>query len=167
MKKANNTDLNSTLLSRAYRLVAIRPRSEQEVRRRLTSFVQRKKLSPLIDTIDKVIAALKERKLIDDLNFSEWVIESRLRRGSRGSKFIRQELERLGVSKPIIAQTFSQILDKDMEKRAAITLLKRKLPDLARSRSPEARQRGTIYLLQRGFANEAIYGAIDEVLGKK
>lgn len=76
----------------ALRFLAQRPRSEQEVRRRL-------RRAGVAETAeDAVIAQLRQHALVDDTAFAEYWVEQRQTFRPRGARLLRAELRQHGVA---------------------------------------------------------------------
>ncbi|MDZ7587243.1 MAG: regulatory protein RecX [Patescibacteria group bacterium] len=112
------------LTARALRLLSFRPRSIQEIKQRLT------KTNADTQTINRVIANLIEKNLLNDQEFAAWWVEQRVSFRPRGNFALTQELMQKGISQDII----DTVLLSPAEERA----LAEKLP-------PEKR-------LSRGFS---------------
>ena len=84
----------------ALRLLAHRPRSEAEVRRRLQDRFSG-------EAIDQTLADLRRQGLLDDAAFARQWREQRERFRPRGPGLIRQELRRLGVDRDVIREALS------------------------------------------------------------
>lgn len=82
--------------TRALAFLAVRPRSEAEVRRRL-----REKAVPP-DDIDAVVARLQRAGYLDDREFARYWITERARSSPRGARLLRGELRNKGVAPAII-----------------------------------------------------------------
>ena len=74
-----------------------RPRSEQELRTRLTS----KGFSD--DVLEHVVRRLRELKLLDDQAFAAYWVEQRQSRVPRGRRLIDRELRMKGVAVETVA----------------------------------------------------------------
>lgn len=94
-------------------LLARRPRSERELRRRLT---QRKFPAELIDG---TIARLRTLRLIDDEAFAQYWTETRDRISPRGRRLITQELRAQGVDAAAAAAATEELSDGDAAYRLA------------------------------------------------
>jgi regulatory protein len=128
----------------ALRLLTYRPRSEAELRDRLT----RKGVAAEVlgQTIDRV----RELRLIDDEAFARLVVERRDRTSPRARRLIASELRAKGIERGIAAQSVATLVDDDAAYRAAT---RRAIP-LAASTYPQFRRRLTDFLLRRGFDHE-------------
>ena len=81
----------------ALRFISYRPRTVQEVRRRLARSFDN-------GPIDKTVDSLHELGYLDDADFSRQWISSRERRRPKGTRFLHQELRRLGVEQATIEE---------------------------------------------------------------
>ncbi len=85
----------SNTLSAALRFLSYRPRSETEVRRRLSH-------RHLPQAIDRVIFLLKQNRYLDDAAFAELWRRSREQRRPRSRRALQQELRNFGVEPEVI-----------------------------------------------------------------
>ena len=137
-------------LNAAIRYLSYRPRSRSEVRRRL----QQKGFDN--DTIEAVIAKLKDQGLIDDIDFAQFWKENRDSFSPRSQWLTKLELKQKGVADDIIDQVVKTIDDEDSAYRAALS----KARSLPRSDYQGFRRRLGEYLKRRGFG----YGAINHTI---
>jgi regulatory protein len=100
-------------LEAAVALLARRPRSERELRRRLA---QRKVPPPLIE---QTMARLHELKLIDDAAFARFWTEARDRTSPRGRRLVTQELRTQGVEAELAVAATADMSDTDAAYRLA------------------------------------------------
>jgi len=99
--------------NRALDFLAVRPRSEWEVRDRL----RRKEVPPA--DIDLVVERLHRAGYLDDAAFARFWIEERARSNPRGPRLLQQELRRKGVRGPVIAQELAAFEARRAEEHAA------------------------------------------------
>jgi regulatory protein len=140
-------------LDRALRFLESRPRSEREVRTRLTQ----KGTAP--DLVDRVVDRLRELGLIDDGAFAQFWIENRERFSPRGARALKAELRQKGVGAEVIAEQIEGAVDEESGAREVALRQARRLSRLDRQ---AFRQRLWAHLARRGFDYEAINRAIDE-----
>lgn len=159
-----NDEIYQKLLRRAFNLLAIRPRSEAEIKRRLKRFIKDRKNSQII--LHKVVDRLKELKLIDDRAFVQWWIDSRKKVRPKGKKTIRQELLLKGVSAKLIDEELTSRYPREEEYQKASQLLSKKVSHYRNLPAKQLFQRMSRYLLQRGFSAEIVSEVIDEQLKK-
>ncbi len=108
-------DLYSLALSGALELIALRPRSEAEVRTRL----KRRFPDAPFETINRVLDRLKELNYLNDADFAKFWIENRQAFAPRGRQLLKQELMQKGVNKDIIEEAITNYLDAANEELAA------------------------------------------------
>jgi regulatory protein len=136
-------------LNAAIRYLSYRPRSEFEVRERL----QRHGFN---DSIELVIARLKERGLVNDMDFARFWKENRDSFSPRSQWLTKLELRQKRVADDIIDQVVDTIDNDDSAYRAALSKARR----LSRSDYQSFRRRLGEYLKRRGFG----YGVINHTI---
>jgi regulatory protein len=92
----------ATVLDAAARFLEVRPRSVDEVRRRLREAGYRGEL------VDGAIARLVDLGMLDDEAFARAWVESRDRARPRGERALRSELRRKGVADAIAADVLRE-----------------------------------------------------------
>jgi len=135
----------------AIALLARRPRSEREVRRRL---VQRGFPPALVDDTISRLCALK---LIDDAAFARFWAETRDRTSPRGRRLVTQELRTHGVDSNVAAATTAELSDAD----AAYRLASRRMRGLEGADYQTFRNRLGGRLQRRGFGWDVAQSTIE------
>ena len=135
----------------ALRFLAYRPRSEAEVRRRLS-----RRYSPPI--IEDVTAYLRAQNYLDDQAFASQWRTDRERHRPRGRGLLRQELKRLGVATEVIDRALSDMDEEDNAYRAGAKVARRLWEQ--QCSEAEFRRRLRDHLARRGFAYSLIGGAV-------
>ncbi len=141
----------------AYRLLNIRPRSEKELRERLSGRGFGK------DAVCEVVSFLKEKNIIDDSKFARAWIESRMRAKPKGDMALRGELRQKGVSAVIVEQALSG--RSSGEAVACRDLAKKRMKAFGKLPEKKARRKLFSFLAGRGFKFEAIDDVITEIFG--
>jgi len=162
---------------RALNFLAVRPRSEAEVRRKLRT----KQVPP--ESIDAVVARLQRARYLDDAEFARYWIGERARSSPRGARLLRGELRTKGVSSAIIEQALADFEERaaaeaqetpagaehaddeaqepeDRVTREALTLATRKLRSYTGLDPVTFRRRMSGFLLRRGYD----YAVVSRVL---
>ena len=139
-------------LNAAASYLSYRPRSESEVRQRL----QRRGFGN--DSIEAVIAKLKEQGLVDELAFAEFWKDNRESFSPRSQRLTRLELKQKGVADDLIGRVVDEIDDTENAYRAALS----KARSLPWTDYRSFRQRLGEYLKRRGFD----YGVINHTVGR-
>jgi regulatory protein len=142
-------------MARAGRLLALRPRTERELRDRLAEAG----CSPGV--VDGALARLAELGLVDDAAFAHQWVEERSRRGLAGAALIA-ELTAKGVAQDVAgAAVTDAALDDAAQARALAARHVGRLADL-----PLLRQAARLQALlaRRGYSNEVAAEATRSVL---
>lgn len=141
-------DSYQAALDRAGRLLAVRPRTEHELRARLAAAGCDR------DAVDAALARLIELRMIDDAAFAAQWIEERARTKDRGPEGLRRELAAKGVAADVVDQALAEVDLGDEESRA-IELAARLLGKVAGRPAEEQGRRLYALLVRRGFSSEA------------
>lgn len=131
-------------LASALRLVAYRPRSEQEMRGALA----RRRVPPTLR--DEIVSRLRQLGLLDDRAFAASFVESRDRSSPRGRRLLAQELRQKGVSREIASESTAAVDDSDAAYRAG----ERRARAMAALPYQDFERRLGGFLLRRGFSYE-------------
>lgn len=155
-------------LNKAYHFLSYRPRSEKEIRDKLSQ-----KKAPQ-EIIERVISSLLEHKFLDDEKFAGWFIENRLRFNPKGLRIIKMELKQKGIAAEIIDEAIdslsksedeSNVPSSDLE--SAKILVEKKLPKYIGLEKQIIYQKLGAYLARRGFDWGVIKKSIDDALEKR
>jgi regulatory protein len=111
-------DRRRMALDTAVRMLARRPHSEREVRRRL----KQRRLEESI--IDATIERLREAKLLDDAEYARSFAEARDRTSPRSRRLLVQELRSAGVDGVVAAQAVDGLSDHESAYRLAQTRMR-------------------------------------------
>ena len=142
----------------ALRLLAFRPRSENELRSRLA----RKKLP--VESIESVMQDLRRGGMLDDARFAKLYALSRIQSRTFGKERVKRELMQRGLSPAVVESAMESIEDID-DRSVAEETARKKLATM-KNLTPEAKKRrlhGT--LMRRGFSVSVIFKVLDELLG--
>jgi regulatory protein len=137
---------------RAAKLIAHRPRSEVEVRRRM----ERQGVEP--DLVERVVERLVTVGLINDLEFAQLWVENRETFRPRSRRMLRYELRRKGLDEGTISQALAQVDEEQSAKRLALEHSRR----LSHLDWPTFRQKLTGYLARRGYPYDITRSAVEE-----
>jgi len=137
-------------LNAAAHYLSYRPRSEFELRERL----HQRGFDG--DSVEAVLAKLKEQGLVDDMAFAQFWKDNRESFSPRSQWLTKLELRRKGVANNIIDQIADTIDDEDSAYRAALS----KARSLSLSDYQSFRRRLGDYLKRRGFG----YGVINHTI---
>jgi len=139
-------------LAKAYRLLAVRARSEKELRDAL----KRADFSP--ELIEAAIAECKAQRFIDDAGFARQFVQNRLRNRPAGRTRLAMELRQKGIEASTIASVLDEVLTPENQIELAEQLAEKQRKRLANLPPPKARQRLADFLRRRGFDWETIQG---------
>jgi regulatory protein len=156
------------VLEAAAAFLTVRPRSVEEVRRRLRHLGYRH------DLVDGVVVRLVELGYLDDEAFARAWVESRDRAHPRGAGALRRELSLKGVERSVVDAVLDERDHAAGEPRggaddetatpdevAADRLLTRKASVLGRETDPRKRRQKAYALLARhGFSPDVIAAAL-------
>lgn len=135
------------------RLLGYRPRSEHEIKQRLNQHGFDN------DTINDVLARLKEQGLVNDENFARFWRDNRQSFSPRSQWLIRVELRQKGVPDEIINKVVRNVDDTDNAYRAA----QKKAYNLTIIDYQDFRRRMGEYLKRRGFGYGVIIKTIERL----
>ena len=160
------------VLDAAARFLEARPRSEAEVRRKLTRLGYQPTL--VEDTLTKLV----EFGYLDDEAFARSWVESRDRAKPRGEHALRQELGRLGVARGTVDEVLDERRDsahedaaaagdeepRSADEAAAERLLAKRLPSILRETDPRKRRQKAYALLARSGFSPDVCGSVSKRL---
>jgi|CXWL01.1.fsa_nt_gi regulatory protein len=144
-------DLRREALETAVAMLARRPRSEQDVRRRL----QQKKLD--LALVDETIDRLKKERLLNDTDYARYMTEVRDRLAPRSQRLMAQELRASGVDQATAASAVEGLADDEAAYRVATGRMR----TLAQLDQQKFRARLAGLLQRRGFAWEVTRATVD------
>ena len=144
-------DARRQALQTAVAMLARRPRSEREVRRRLAQ----RRTPP--DLVDETVAKLRAAKCLDDAAFARAWTEARESASPRGRRLVERELRALGVTAEIATAATEDLSDVD----AAYAAAARRARTLRDVDYPTFCARLAPFLQRRGFGWDVIRDAVD------
>ena len=147
----NDQNDHSLALEAALRALAVRERTERELR----AFLERRRFEPAV--IDDVTAAVRAERLVDDAGYARRFAEDRRLLDRWGNERIARDLERRGIERELVEQALDGH-GQDDELQVAIELLDRRFPlpfDGDRERDKAWRM-----LVRRGYEPELAYSAV-------
>jgi regulatory protein len=153
IERLKSTEQFHRSLNSALRYMSSRPRSEVEVRNRLSRH------GFDIDTIQKALAKLKKQGLVDDIAFAQFWRENREDFKPRSRRLMALELKQKGVDAEIIAEA---IIDVD-DRQGAYWAAQKKSRALTGLDYDSFRKRLGSFLKRRGFDYELINHTIDRM----
>lgn len=160
VQKLKKSKLDKNILDSAIRYISSRPHSEKEI----VNYLKRKNQSST--ETKKIISKLKSMSLINDIDFTKWLVALRQKSG-KGSRMIKFELVQKGVSKEIISEAFaSTVSDESIVFQALDKKLKKMRMNNVDEAEIQTRNKILRYLVSKGFDYETSSKAIDLRLKK-
>jgi regulatory protein len=150
-------ELFSGALGYAHRLLAVRDRSEKEIRDRLSS------KGHDAGSIEQVVDDLRERGLLDDKRFAREWIKTRMTGSPRGVYAIRKELLGKGIGEELIKQALEDADTGYDEKKVAARLAAKKLDSIKSGDMARRKKSLHDYLARRGFSFDTINDVLDGI----
>lgn len=147
-------------LNKAYFFLKFRPRTRKEIVDYLTR--KSKKFTYLTsDVIEETVRHLEEENLINDEDFTSRFIEQRNLYKHKGETALRQELMRLGITKDLLDDYFSQ--NPLNQEEQALQALQKKWYRFVPLDKRKRFQKAAAYLSRRGFSFDIIKKTIAEM----
>lgn len=143
------------VINSALKLLSYRPRSEAEVRRRLS-----RRFLP--ELVEEAILHLMNLGLLDDAAFASYWRENREMHRPRGARALRWELSRMGVARGVVEEALTGLDEEENAYRAASKLFRR----LVHASNDDFRNKLSTYLSRRGFSSEAVSTTIERCWGE-
>jgi len=150
LEALSRADAFQRCLNAAHGYLSYRPRSEFELRERLS----RRGFDG--GSVEAVLARLKEAALVDDVEFAQFWHDNRQTFSPRSGSLTRMELRRKGVAEEVIRRVTGTVSDDESAYRAALAKARR----LPLSDYQTFRRRLGGYLRRRGFG----YGVISKTV---
>ena len=149
----DSVDLIDRAMQAGLRFISFRPRSKEEVRRRLGQ-----RFDP--HTVEQALARLEERSYLDDSAFARLWRESREAHRPRSAALIRRELVERGVPREVAQEAVAGLDDDASAYRAG----QERLRSLQGLDYVAFRRRLEGYLKRRGFGASVIRRTVDRFL---
>lgn len=146
-------------LENTYRYLAIRNRSEKEIR----DYLIKKKSEPEI--VEQIIRLLKEQKFLNDEEFARGWVRQRARFRPKGKSALKFELKLKGITPEIIEKVLAEEQeDVPDQLTQAKNLIAKRIEKMKDAPRQEIYNKVGSFLARRGFDWETIKKAIDEMM---
>ena len=143
--------------SDALRLLAVSPRSVEELRGRL-------KLKKHPDSaIEPVLELLKKQGFLNDQKFAQLYAGSRVNARPVGRRQLEMDLKKKGLSSGVIEETLSGLKDYD-EKETVRKLAERQVSRMTGVSPKKKKARLFGFLKRRGFSSDAIFSVLSDLV---
>lgn len=161
------------LMERMYGLFSARMRSEKEVRDYLKNLSFKRKLKEKEEiselVIDLLIERLKQKGMINDLEFAKAWVEGRRKSKQKGIRALKMELFQKGISREIVEEVLrltdvrsGQVSEEDLAKIA----LEKKMKSWKTLSGLELKKKATEFLLRKGFDYSIAKVVVENILQK-
>lgn len=142
--------------------LAYKPRTEQEVRRKL------RKQDVSRPVVDDVIARLHELEYLDDESYAHDYAHNRFSSKKYGPVRIRRELEERGIDRHLAETAVDELFAEKSARGAAWEHAEKRWPRLTDEDDPRRRrQKMYRYLRRRGFTSDTIRPILNELEREK
>lgn len=154
-------DQTLKLLTSVQKFLAVRPRSEKEIRDNLKTKLDKSDYAEPEKIIIEVLNKLRRYDFVDDEAFTKWWISERQKGKPRGERMLRSELYAKGVPREIIDQAFYkyETPEGEIDKVAS-----KKLTSYKNLPEREFRVKMGTYLARRGYDWDEILKVINRLL---
>lgn len=143
---------------RALNYLAHKPRTEEEVRRKL----RQEDVGRAI--IDDVVARLYELDYLDDEAYAHDYVHNRFASKQYGPVRLRRELVERGIDRSVAGRAVDEFFADEDPMTAARAHAEKRWPRLADEEDPRRRKQKLYrYLRRRGFTSDTIYTVLDEL----
>ncbi len=157
-RKIEREDQYVRAKQRALDYLAYKPRTEEEVRRKL-----RKEDVPEA-VVEDVVARLYELNYLDDESYAQDYVRNRFASKKYGPIRIRRELVERGVDRHVAEDAVADLFDDEDPVAAAREHAEKRWARLADEEDPRRRKQKLYrYLRRRGFTSDTIYPILDEL----
>ncbi len=157
------------LMERMYGLFSIRARSEKEIRNyfRIKNYESRIKGKEQVSVmvIDLLIDRLKQKGLINDLEFAKAWVDARRKSKQKGTIALKSELYQKGISREIIDQVLSE--ESVDEGTLAEQALEKKLKSWKNLDKLTFKKKTYEFLARHGFNYQVISPIVAKILQKR
>lgn len=155
----NSEEKYKKYLENCYRYLAIRNRSEKEIR----GYLIKKKAEPEI--VDQIVALLKEQKFLNDEEFARGWVRQRAQFRPKGKSALKFELKLKGMTPEIIEKVLGEEQeDVPDQLTQAKNLIAKRIEKMKGAPRQEIYNKVGAFLARRGFDWETIKKAIDSLL---
>lgn len=153
IKQLIDQDLMNQSYNQALKYLSYRMRSEKEVR----SFLATKEVSS--DQIDQMIHKLKSQNLLDDLEFANMFVRSRIQSSRKGPLLIKNELKNKGVTEIISNQALKEYT-YDIQFKKAMNIVKKRLERSSKHSFKRQLDQAKAALQRNGYTHDVILDVV-------
>jgi regulatory protein len=139
-----------------FRLLSYRARSEAELGQRLRA------RGFAASVVEQTLARLRELGMVDDAEFAEAWVESRLAQRPMGPAALRSELRQKGIPGDVAARAIETRLGEEAQSDLALALARKRLTG-AQTSDPKLLARIRRLLVHRGFSSDVIQSVMARI----
>lgn len=140
---------------RAFRLLAMRARSEKELRAKL----REKGFDESV--VEEVAARLRELNYLDDESFARQWARNLAVNKLLGNRRIEASLMEKGIARPLIRQVLTEVREELSEQEAVILLIRKKVDNGAGNMDDRGRRRLAQSLMVKGFPPGLVFDILN------
>jgi regulatory protein len=140
--------------------LSYRMRTKKEIR----DYLLKKEAEPA--HIEEIIEKLTEEKLLDDREFAEMFVRSRINTSTKGPKMIEQELVEKGVHVSLIADAL-ELYTRETQFEKVHKLMEKKLRQSTKHAFRNRMEQIQASLMQKGFSRDVIQEAAADFFSEK
>lgn len=159
------------LMGRMYGLFSIRARSEKEIRDYLKNLSFKRKFKEQDEiseaSINLIIERLKQKNMLNDLEFAKAWVEGRRRGKNLGIRALRFELSQKGIDKQIAEEVISEQRLEVGEEELAKLALEKKIRVWKNLPPEKFKKKALNFLMRKGFDYELSRGVVEKMVGKE
>ena len=152
-------DVNQEALKKALQRLEVSDRFEAEVRKALIRYP--------VETVDQVVAYLKEKRLLNDERTLRYTLQGNQGRRAVGAELLRHRLERRGAAEELICDAVAETRENEANMVGALLQGRFRKPgddDSVKERLA-IRAKAARFLFGRGFGEEVIESALERHFG--
>jgi len=158
------------LIGMGLSFIALRPRSEKEIREYLTRKIQKFGFSPQV--FQTVTQRLRDLDYIDDISFALAYIQSQNKFRPKGKRIVTMSLKQKGVSDEAVAKAYKRLEEEEgdnrtTERELALQAATKRLRSLERYSQKDRRNKLYSFLMRRGFDHDIITTVVDGLVSKR
>lgn len=159
------------LMERMYGLFSIRMRSEKEVRDYLKNLSFKRRLKEKEEVseaaINLLIERLKNKGIVNDLEFAKSWVEGRRKSKQKGIKALKMELYQKGIDREIIEQVINLQVTDNSEEELAKLALEKKMRIWKNLDPQEFKKKSYQFLAGKGFEFSIISDIVEKLTKKE
>ncbi|WP_332257511.1 recombination regulator RecX [Oceanobacillus manasiensis] len=155
MEKILQKDTLHKIYTQAINFLSYRMRTKKEIR----DFLVKKEAEP--EVIEEIMERLTSEKLINDEQFAEMFVRTRMNTSSKGPNVIKSELIEKGVAANIATESVA-VFSYELQYEKALNLLEKKSKHKKNVSFRKQQEQWRTQLMQKGFSHDVINEVLNE-----